>query len=46
MFSATLTKSVDYLLVGENAGSKLEKAVKLGVKVITVEDFLKMIEKS
>ena len=31
------------LLLGEAAGSKLDKAQKLGVKVITEEEFNKMI---
>jgi DNA ligase (NAD+) len=30
-------------LLGEDAGSKLEKAQKLGIKVITEEDFKQMI---
>lgn len=37
---------LDYLLAGENMGpSKLEKAQKLGVKIITENDFLQMLEK-
>jgi DNA ligase (NAD+) len=31
----TVTKSVDYLIVGKDGGSKQEKANKLGIKVIT-----------
>lgn len=30
----SISKNVDFLLVGEKAGSKLEKAEKLGVKIV------------
>ena len=30
----SINKSTDYLIVGENGGSKLEKAEKLGIKLI------------
>jgi len=33
-----------YLIVGENAGSKLEKAEKLGIKRIEVVEFLEMLK--
>lgn len=40
-----VSKKLDYLIVGEGAGpSKTEKAEKLGVKMITEIDFLKLIE--
>jgi len=42
--SASISKNTDYLLVGEKAGSKTEKAKKLGVKIISEADFEKMIE--
>ncbi len=41
----SVSKNTDYLVVGENPGSKLEKARKLGVKVISEQDFLKMVSK-
>ncbi|TWT37750.1 DNA ligase [Posidoniimonas corsicana] len=41
--SSSVSKSTDYLLAGEKAGSKLAKAEKLGVKVISEEDFRVLI---
>ena len=38
-------KKTSYVLAGENAGSKLDKAQDLGVIILTEEDFLGMIEK-
>ena len=42
--SGSVSKRTDYVLAGDEAGSKLAKAVKLGVKVISEDDFSKMIE--
>ena len=39
----SVSKKTDYVLVGENAGSKLQKAKELNVNIITEEEFLKMI---
>src|SRR5204862_4683444 len=41
--SGSVGKNTDYVLVGESAGSKLEKAQKLGVCVIDEAAFRKMI---
>ena len=39
-----VSAKLDYLIAGSDPGSKLEKAEKLGVKVIAWEDLQKMIE--
>ena len=41
-----VTGKLTHLLVGENPGSKLEKAKKVGAKLVTEEEFLKMLENS
>jgi DNA ligase (NAD+) len=39
---SSVSKKTDYLIVGENAGSKLKKAESLGVAVLTEDEFLAM----
>ncbi|CRZ33635.1 DNA ligase (NAD+) [Herbinix hemicellulosilytica] len=42
--SGSVSKKTDYVIAGENAGSKLTKAQELGVKVITEDEFFKLVE--
>ena len=41
--SGSVSKKTDFVVVGTDAGSKLEKAESLGVKIITEEELLGMI---
>ncbi len=41
--AGSVSKKTDYLIAGEDAGTKLEKAQKLKVPVITEDEFLKLI---
>jgi len=42
--SESVSRKTDYLIVGENPGSKYEKAKKYKVRTISEEEFLKMVE--
>lgn len=39
-----VSKNTDYLIAGESAGSKLVKAKKIGIKIISIDDFFEILE--
>ncbi|MPM83681.1 DNA ligase [bioreactor metagenome] len=42
--SGSVSKKTDYVLAGEDAGSKYDKAVELGIKILNEEEFEKLME--
>ncbi len=42
--ASSVSKNINFVLVGENPGSKFEKAKQLGVKTITEDEFMNMIK--
>ena len=43
MTASSVSKKVDFVVVGEDPGSKFYKAKELGIKTLTEEEFKKMI---
>ena len=44
MTASSASKKVDYVVVGEDPGSKFDKAKEFGIKTLTEEEFKKMIK--
>jgi DNA ligase (NAD+) len=42
--TGTVSKNTDYVLAGESAGSKLDKARSLGVEIIDEQTFQSMLQ--
>ena len=41
--ASSCTRKVDYLIVGDKPGSKLAAAEKIGIRILTEEEFQKML---
>ncbi|MGQ9797909.1 MAG: NAD-dependent DNA ligase LigA [Ignavibacterium sp.] len=44
--ASAVSKNTDYVIAGEKAGSKLDKAKSLGVKILNEEGFLKLLDEN
>lgn len=44
--TSSVSNNTDFLVVGENAGSKLDKANKLGIKILNEDDFIKLLKEN
>ena len=42
--ASSVSKNLDYLIVGEDAGSKEDKAKSLGIPILSEQEFMDMIK--
>ncbi len=42
--ASSVSKKVDFVVVGEDPGSKFDRAKELGIKTLTEEEFKKMVQ--
>ena len=42
--SSSVSSQTDYVVIGENPGSKFDKAKELNVKILTESEFMKILE--